>query len=68
MASTPTTSSCTMSRLEDDDKLVEKADEELNVTPLPKALRATNELSTVFSGTPAKGTVHILVKAPDTGK
>jgi hypothetical protein len=32
------------------------------------ALRATNELSVVFTGAPAGGTVHILVQPPDIGK
>lgn len=55
-------------KIPDDDDLVKNVKKELNNQPLLNALRPTTELSTLFSETPAKGTVHILIRGPEAGK
>ena len=52
--------------LPDDDNLAENVKQPLT-KPLT-ALKATEELSDLFSEAPAKKTVHILVRAPALGK
>jgi Crinkler effector protein N-terminal domain len=52
----------------DDEHLAKAVNQRFNTEPVLKALRATEELSSLFPETPAKKTVHILVQTPEISK